>query len=196
MKIATVNDVESLRGEIFHMILFAMAWSLIGEYLLDFRDYAAGVVLTLAGSVALALFSIRLYDLEHELGAKGRIVMLPDRADLHWGRSYALILFIEGIAIVVSWSVLLKYGHDEWVVPSFAAIAGLHFFPLARVMRLNSYYLLGAWICVIAVICYWLFMSGRLDDRLANAVIAYACSAGALADGLVIAFRAHRELKQ
>jgi len=196
MKIATVNDVESLRGEIFHMILFAMAWSLIGEYLLNFRDYSAGVILTLAGAVVLALYSIRLYDLESELEDKGRIVMLSNRADLHWGRSYALILFFEGIAILISWSILLKYGHDEWVVPSFALIAGLHFFPLARVMRLNSYYLLGAWICVVAAVCYWLFMSGRLEDRLANAIIAYACAAGALVDGAVIAFRAHRELKR
>jgi hypothetical protein len=195
MKISTVNDIESLRGELFHMILFSMAWALIGEYLLDFGDYSLGMILTLVCVVFLALYSIRLYDLETELEEQGRIVSFDDRPAGRRDRSYALILLFEGVAILVTWSILLKYGHDDWVVPSFSLIAGLHFFPLARLIRQPSYYFLGAWICLLAAACYWLFTSGRLDDRLANAAIAYGCAAGSVLDGILLAVRARRELR-
>lgn len=195
MRISTVNDIESLRGELFHMILFSMAWALIGEYLLDFGDYALGIILTLICVVFLALYSIRLYDLEGELEEEGRIVAFDDRPSGRRDRSYALILLFEGMAVVVTWAILLKYGHDNWVVPSFALIAGLHFFPLARLIRQSSYYFLGVWICLLAAACYWLFTARGLDDRLANAAIAYGCAAGSVLDGLVITWRARQELR-
>jgi len=177
------------------MILFSMAWGLIGEYLLDFSDYALGMILTLICVVFLALYSIRLYDLETELEQQGRIVTLNNGPTVRRDRSYALILLFEGVAIIVTWSILLKYGHDNWVVPAFALIAGVHFFPLARLIRQSSYYYLGAWICLLAVACYWLFTSGRLDDRLANAAIAYGCAMGSIVDGLVISYHARQAFR-
>ncbi|HVU99045.1 MAG TPA: hypothetical protein VHE34_27675 [Puia sp.] len=195
MKISTVNDIEGIRGELFHMILFSMAWAMMGEYIIDFTDFAMGVILTLICVVFLALYSIRLYDLEGELEELGRISFYSDQGEKRRDRSYALILLFEGIAVLVSWSILLKYGHDNWVIPAFALIAGLHFIPLARLIRQTSYYYLGVWISLLAVVCYWLFMSGRIDDRLANTVIAYGCAAGSVLDGIAIIFRARRQLQ-
>ncbi|WP_431215987.1 hypothetical protein ACQ86N_15850 [Puia sp. P3] len=57
MKTLTQWDVEGLRGELFHMILFAMALVLIGEYSLDFKDYAAAAMFdTDNGCMASCLF--------------------------------------------------------------------------------------------------------------------------------------------
>ena len=172
-----------------------MAWALIGEYSLDFTDFALGVILTLIVVVFLALYSIRLYDLEGELEDQGRIVFLHEQKESRRDRSYALILILEGVAVVTTWAILLKFGHDNWLVPSFALIAGLHFFPLARLIHQTSYYYLGVWICLLAATCYWLFTKGHLDDRSANAAIAYGCAAGAVLDGIAIAFRVRRELR-
>lgn len=49
----TKSNVEGLRGELFHMILFSLTWALIGEYVLNFADYAAGAGLILIIVVGL-----------------------------------------------------------------------------------------------------------------------------------------------
>jgi hypothetical protein len=179
----TRNDLEKARAEIFHMILFAMAWVMIGEYGLHFRDYAAAAAIVLTAVVILGLQTIKLYDLEGEL---------PDPAgepvtDIHERRKryrlYVSIFLFEGAAIMATWMILLHRGHIDWLVPGFALIAGLHFFPLASVSRLKSYYLLGAWICLLAVIGYLAPVRGALSDAGSNALIAYGCAAGAILDG-------------
>lgn len=186
----TRQRAELLRGELFHMILFSMAWILIGEYLLHFRDYALGAVITLIVVVALAFYSIKLYDLEDELSpGDGKA------GEMRTDRLYSLILVFEGIAVLVTWVILLNRGYDRWVIAAFAAIAGLHFFPLARVIRLRSYYALGAWICIVAAVGYWLMNSGIVNQEAASTIIAYGCAAGALVDGLAIMARSRARLK-
>jgi hypothetical protein len=194
MKELTKSDLEGLRGEIFHMILFAMAWALIGEYLLDFRDYALGAGLVLLVVVRLALYSIKLYDLEDEIQdeiAVGRV-----KKEIRQDRFYALILVFEGVAILVTWVLLLNFGYESWLIYSFAVIAGLHFFPLAKVIHLNSYYLLGIWICILAVVGYILMSLGKIQDSYANTMVAYGCAIGAVADGFVIMRRMRKALRR
>lgn len=177
----TKERAELLRGELFHMILFSMAWILIGEYLLHFRDYAAGAAVTLIVVVVLAFYSIKLYDMEDTLQKEDGIVK-----EMRKDRLYALILVFEGIAVLVTWTILLNRGYDRWVIAAFAGIAGLHFFPLARVIGLRSYYALGAWICVVAAAGYLLMNNGVVKPEVANTLIAYGCAAGALVDGLLL----------
>ncbi|TDW96687.1 DUF7010 family protein [Dinghuibacter silviterrae] len=187
-------DVEAARGEIFHMILFAMAWVMIGEYALDFKDYAAAAVLVIVAVVILALHSIRLYTLEDRLPDAEVGVDPLERKQKRRTRLYALLLIAEGIAIMITWMVVVHLGRRDWLVPGFALVAGLHFFPLARVIRLNSYYLLGAWICVLAVAVYVLEVTGYLPDEGGSALIAYGCAAGAIVDGAWIVARSMQKI--
>jgi hypothetical protein len=158
MKVLTQNDVEGLRGELIHMILFSVAWAIIGEYLLNFRDYAVGGGLVLAADVCLALYSIKLYNLEDDL--------TPDAGpavhakETNRDRLYLLIFVFEVAAILVTWILMLKFGHADWLIPGFALVAGIHFFPLARVVGRKSYYLLGGWISLLAIAGYKLLSSG------------------------------------
>lgn len=198
IKKLTQTDAERLRGEIFHMILFSLAWVLIAEYMLHFRDYALGALVILVVVVTLALFSIRLYDLEENLAVTGESETIASgryRARKN-DRLYALILIFEGIAVLVTWTILLNRGKDVWVIPAFAAIAGLHFFPLAKVIGLRSYYGLGIWICLLAAAGYLLMQNGTLDAETGNAVIAYGCALGSAVDGLAIMGRIRLELKK
>jgi hypothetical protein len=190
----TKSDLERLRGEIFHMILFAMAWALIGEYLLNFRDYAIGAGLVLIVVVRLALYSIKLYDLEEEIQDASTIVWV--KKEIKQDRFYALILILEGLAILVTWVLLLNFGYKSWLISAFALIAGLHFFPLARVIHLNSYYLLGIWICILALAGYLLMSFGKLEDFYANAMVAYGCATGAAVDGFVLVRRMRKAVRQ
>lgn len=182
----TRNDVEAARGEIFHMILFAMAWVMIGEYAIDFRDHIIAAVLVLAAVVVLALYSISLYNLEDNLEVAAAI-----RGNRRTGVAsrYAVIFILEGAAIMATWMMLIHTGRENWLVPSFALIAGLHFFPLAGVIRVKSYYTLGAVITLMAIAGYWLVSSGKMHENIGNACIAYGCAAAAVMDGGWMAVR-------
>jgi hypothetical protein len=192
MKSPTKRDAETLRGELFHMVVFAMAWVLIGEYSFHFRDYALAAVLVLAIVVRLSFFSIRLYDLEDSLSP-------PDAELPHEKkrtRFFTLTFVFEGVAIMITWIVLLNLHHREWVIPCFAAIAGLHFFPLGRIVRQPSYYFLGIWTCLVAIAGYLLLYSGKATDQLTNTLVAYGCAAGASIDGIGIIVRTNTTLKR
>jgi hypothetical protein len=188
----TKTEIEGLRGELFHMILFSLAWALIGEYLLNFRDYAVGAGLVLLVVIRLALYSIKLYDLEEDI--EDDLVFDLAKREIKQDRFYALILIFEGVAILVTWVLLLNFGHENWLICAFALIAGLHFFPLARVIHLKSYYFLGIWLCILAIAGYTLISSGKMEDYLANTLVAYGCAAGSLVDGMVIMRRARKVL--
>jgi hypothetical protein len=194
LKKLTKSEVEGRRGELFHMILFSLAWALIGEYLLNFRDYAVGAGLVLLVVIRLALYSIKFYDLEEDI--KDDFAFDLDRKEIKQDRSYALILLFEGVAILVSWVLLLNFGHENWLISAFALIAGLHFFPLAKVIHQNSYYFLGIWICILAIGGYLLISSGKTEDYIANTIVAYGCAAGSLVDGIVIMRRTRKALRQ
>lgn len=179
----TRNDLESARSEVYHMILFALAWVMIGEYAFDFKDYGAAAALVLAASVFLGLQAISIFSLENELPD-------PEHEGIPAGRNrkkrfglYVVIFLFEAAAIMATWMILLRVGHEDWLVPGFALIAGLHFIPLAMVIKLNSYYLLGAWISILAVIGYCLLCRGMLSEVTCDTLIAYGSAAGAIADG-------------
>ena len=96
MRVLTRQKVDRLRGELFHMILFSLAWVLIGEQVFNFRDYAAGAAVILAVVVWLALYSEKLYELEDKLPPEGSVVK---RKEIRRDQLFAWILFFEGAAL-------------------------------------------------------------------------------------------------
>jgi hypothetical protein len=196
MKQLTRSDLESARAEVFHMILFALAWVMIGEYSLNFGDYGAAAVIVLGASVVLGLQTIHIYDLEEELPDQvtGGFPESPGRKKRF--QLYVIIFLFEAAAIMATWMILLHLGHEDWLVPGFALIAGLHFIPLAKVIKLKSYYLLGVWICILAIIGYLLLVRGKLPDAASKALIGYGCAAGAVADGTWIIGLTMRTLRK
>jgi hypothetical protein len=186
MKRLTRQKVDELRGELFHMILFSMAWALIGEQVFNFRDNAVGAAVILGIVVLLAIYSNKLYELEDKLPPEGR---LPERKGVRRDQLFAWILFFEGVAILVTWILLLNWGYSRWIIPFCALVAGLHFFPLGWSIHQNSYYLLGIWTCLSAVTGYWLMSTGHLLDHDANMLVAYGCAAGSAIDGIGVVLR-------
>lgn len=189
MNQVTKKNVEAFRAGISHMILFAMAWVLIGEYALHFRDYAAAAVVLLIVAVRMALYSVKLYRWEESLPAGS---VAADSAETKRGEAFILIFVLEGAAVLVTWMVLLNNQRTYWMIPCFAFIAGVHFFPLARVLRQPSYYFLAAWICVVAAVGYVLLQNGSLSDSAANTLISYGCAVGATLAGMGIILQARR----
>lgn len=189
------GEVEAARGEIFHMILFAMAWVMIGEYAIDFGDHILPAIVVLTAVVALALYSVSLYNLEDNLEDVKSLPTAPGKRRIGITSRYVLIFVLEGVAVMVTWMILIHVGREMWLVPCFALIAGLHFFPLAGVIRVKSYYFLAVAITLIAVIGYWLISSGRIAQDTGNALMAYGCAAAAVIDGGWIALRTKARVK-
>jgi hypothetical protein len=186
MKGLTRQKVDGLRGELFHMILFSMAWVLIGEHVFNFRDYAAGAVVILTIAVWLALYSNKLYQLEDKLPPEGPVA---ERKEMRRDQLFAWILFFEGVAILVTWILLLNWGYTSWMISLCGLVAGLHFFPLGWSIHQNSYYILGVWTCLLSAVCYGLMDTGHLIDDDANLVVAYGSAAGAAIDGIGVVIR-------
>jgi hypothetical protein len=143
--------------------------------------------------VYLALYSIKLFNLEDNL--RDKVSPAEGAMEIKRDRSYELIFAFEAVAILITWILLLKFHHKNWLISGFALIAGLHFFPLARVIRQNSYYFLGAWICILAVAGYLLLTSGIMAGHNANTLVAYGCAAGAAVDGVGIMMRTRTALR-
>lgn len=193
MKGLTREKVDGLRGELFHMILYSMAWVLIGEQVFNFRDYAVGAGVILAVVVWLALYSNKLYEVEDELPPEDAA---GNRKGMRRDQLFAGILFFEGVAILVTWILLLNWGHSNWMISLCALVAGLHFFPLAWSIHQNSYYFLGIWTCLLAAVGYWLIRSGNMIDHNANVLVAYGCAAASAVDGIVLVIRTKNRIKR
>ena len=162
MKGLTRKKVDGLRGELFHMILFSMAWVLIGEQVFNFRDYAVGAAVILIVVVWLAVYSNKLYELEDKLPPEGPAA---ERKEMRRDQLFAWILIFEGVAILVTWILLLNCGHSNWMISFCGLVAGLHFFPLGWSINQKSYYILGIWTCLVAAVGYWLINTGHLIDH-------------------------------
>ena len=186
MKRLTRQKVDELRGELFHMILFSMAWVLIGEQVFNFRDDAVGAAVILGIVTLLAVYSNKLYELEDKLPPEGPVA---GRKEVRRDQLFAWILFFEGVAILVTWILLLNWGYSRWIISLCALVAGLHFFPLGWSIHQNSYYILGVWTCLVAVVGHWLISTGQLIDHDANMLISYGCAAGSAIDGIWIVLR-------
>jgi hypothetical protein len=192
MRGLTRQKVDGLRGELLHMILFSLAWVLIGEQVFNFRDYAVGAAVILAVVVWLALYSEKLYKLEDKLPPEGTVA---EGKGMRRDQLFAWFLFFEGVAIVTTWILLLNWGYTSWMISLCGLVAGLHFFPLGWSIRRNSYYILGIWTCLLAAVGFWLINTGHLIDHDANVLIAYGCAAGAAIDGIGVVVRT-RHLKR
>jgi hypothetical protein len=192
----TRMSVEGQRSELFHMIIFAMPWVMIGEYSWDFSDYALGAVLVLIMVVWLGLYSIKLYELEDKLPEEDltnhRVRSPAQENRRQW--LFTFIFILEGMAILITWMILLKWHREHWLIPCFAFIAGVHFFPLAGVIKHNSYYILGIWVCVVAVVGFLLLYHHIISFEITNTLIAYGCAAGAIVDGFGVVIRTHRPI--
>jgi len=119
----TKKDVEGLRGELFHMIL-SLWLALIGEYLLNFRDYSSAQACIAGGRIPCSIFH-KVFNLED--GLRDKVAAGRDAKEIKRDRSYELILVFEGMAILVTWILLLKLHHKSWLISCFALIAGCIF---------------------------------------------------------------------
>ena len=119
----TRNDLEGARAETFHMILFAMAWVMIGDYGLHFRDYAAAAAIVLTAVVILGLQTIKLYDLEEAVPDPGEAVSEARERKkrsrrLHWLPAGGKVTVVTGNTLVAYGCAAGAIADGFWIVAS------------------------------------------------------------------------------
>ncbi len=67
-----------------------------------------------------------------------------------------MLIFIVG-------NVLNNLGQIDWFVPAIMLIVGLHFLPLARLLRYRFHYVTGGALIAVALVYPWLAPGGPTD---------------------------------
>jgi hypothetical protein len=143
----TVRGVAS--GVIF-MAVFSTLWASIGTGgLQGWGGIWPSVVVVLIGA-ALLVGAISLILASRRL--PNQVAGMNDQRGKRTVKWFILIFASEGILIAVA-SVVCNVIHCfDLFFPILALIVGAHFFPLAPLFELKTYYLVGALLCLLGIL--------------------------------------------
>ena len=126
---------------------FGTAWLCWGDMILrGGGNWTLGLVL--AAGLGLAIAAVRQFAANRSALA-GRVSTPQAR------RAARIFHWVNGgqwVLIVVLANVLNNTGLDAWMVPMIIAVVGLHFLPLAAVMRYRPHYVSGLALLLLAVV--------------------------------------------
>jgi hypothetical protein len=148
---------ESVLNGLFFMIISTAIWTVIGETALKGRDHwIIGILFTLI-VFSFIVFYIKFNTAVKKLSEEPAVI---DSEEKSKSKRFIIIFIAEGLAIFIIKNVLANTGHDNWFIPSFALIVGLHFFPLAKVFGRNFDYFMATFVCLVAIIGFLLTIKG------------------------------------
>ena len=133
-------------GAMFFAI-FGTAWLCWGDMLLRGAvDWTLGLVL--AVGLGLTVAAMRQFTANRSALAK----KAPTPQDRRATRVFHWVNGGQWVLIVVLANVLNNTGLNAWVVPMIIAVVGLHFLPLAAVMRYPPHYVSGLGMLLLAIV--------------------------------------------
>ncbi len=118
--------------------VFALIWALAGT------SYVPGAWRTAMRIVAIAVSFVLVFSSWHLLHASRRLSVRPGHPHTQSRRWYLVLTVAEFAAILTASLTLAAMGAALLILPVTALIVGLHFFPLALILRERLYYLIGA----------------------------------------------------
>lgn len=178
------------------MAFFTLFWAVVAAIALQGRDYG------LVGGFFLVILLI-LVTFYAKFTAAFRKSLSPpstgniaggesDPAKKKEGRRFMIVFVVEAVAILVLKNVLANSGLDDYFIPFFALIVGLHFFPLARIFKRSFDYFVGAWISGIAITGIVLTYQKVWPPNLVTAMVATGCALATTANGLRIVLQGNK----
>ena len=147
MSESTMNPRYLAIGAVIYAIVSAL-WVVITAV---FGSLSNAVVLGTAVTLIILLIAAAFFTLQQSAKSP-----LPQAGSAELGKWFGIIFAAEGIGIGVGSGVLVGLGHPDWIAPWVAVVVGLHFLPLARLLKLAFDYVLGAaiivWVVAIVVL--------------------------------------------
>lgn len=174
------KQLIDLSGGLALMALFTGVWVFIAEVALHNADHGA-----VAGG--FGIFIVYFIICYVKLNNMARVLPKESSAEQDKAkyRNLGIIIGLEALAIIAAKILLSKTHHDNLVVPSFALITGLSFFPIGKLYNRTFYYAVGAWICLMAVVGYGLIFQG-VPSYWPNPVVGIGCALATVANGIRI----------
>jgi hypothetical protein len=135
------------------MSAFAALWGFLALHLSGQVVWMQAVPIAVSGVLILAAL------------ATGRHAVPPAPEERRRiGRAVMLWSAVEGVVIFGGVNVLRNTGHTDWTTAFIAVVVGLHFFPLARSLRVPLYWLTGLGLIGVAAAGLVLVPSGVAQD--------------------------------
>jgi hypothetical protein len=142
--------VQGVASGIFFLTFFGGAWALWGTSFLQGALHIG--VYIIIGLVTLAFFGIGVMVMRYARSLPS--VEAPE--DVATGRRigiwFGVVFGAEAVLIALASILLSRFGADRFIAPVVALIVGIHFLPLARLFNVRPYYLVGALLCLLALI--------------------------------------------
>lgn len=132
-------------GALFFAV-FGTAWLSWGDVILSGAHWTIGLVI--AAGLGLAISAVRQF-------AANRSALAASASSPQRRRIARIFHWVNGgqwLLIVVLANVLNSIGMGAWTVPMIIAVVGLHFLPLAAVMRYRPHYVSGLALLLLAAV--------------------------------------------
>lgn len=144
--VVTKADVRGTASGVMFMAFFGTVWA----------DVGIGGLL-ISNAVWLLLLAILI---GFGLFFSGIIMILSSRklSNANGGSTknvnkwFNVVFVTEFGLIIVAAIVTNVTGHFEWFFPIMAIIVGIHFFPLAHLFQVNTYYVTGTLLCLLTIV--------------------------------------------
>ncbi|NEU64198.1 hypothetical protein [Paenibacillus sp. ALJ109b] len=163
---------------VMFMTFFGALWASIG--IIGSHGLGDPWSLVLSGVMTLILLSgaISLFGKARNINHAVTPEEIVQRRNIN--RKFGLIFGLEGLAIFIASVICNMIDYFEVFFPIMAIIVGIHFFPLARLFRVNFYYGTGATLCIIGVITLFLPINATINNVTLIATSTFAGYSSAL----------------
>ena len=149
-RVVSKNEVRGTASGVFFMAFFGTAWAGIGMSGLQGWGYNWVVPIVILIGFVLLVCCFTLIS-----GSRGLSKSVSEegaRQGKRIGIGFGITFGAEGLLIAIASIICTATDHFEYFFPVMALIVGVHFFPLARLFRVNIHYVTGTLICLLAIV--------------------------------------------
>jgi hypothetical protein len=153
VKVSKAAIISAANGMMF-MTSFGALWSSVG--IIGSHGYASPWLLIICGLVTLVMM-LGSFTLFHKSRNFNNNIAAADQT--HWkkvNKKFMIVFVLEGAAIAIASVICNVYDSFELFFPITAIIVGVHFFPLAKLFRVNFYHLTGFILCVLGITAFFI----------------------------------------
>lgn len=180
MNTLTKKDIDKPIGGLFFMIINTAIWTFIAEYYLENKDLKiVGILLGLI----IASFLYFYFTFTKAQKTLPETIVEKTTEEKSKEKWFMIIFGLEGLGILLARNILTNMNHDEFFIPFFALVVGLHFFPLAKIFNRTFDYFMGTWTCIFAVLGIYLISQKATSVNLANVVVSLGCAIATISYG-------------
>jgi hypothetical protein len=142
--------VQSVASGIFFLTFFGAAWALWGSSFLQGAAHIGAYLII--GLVTLTFLGIGVAIIRYARSRPAAETPEDIATGKRTGRWFGIIFGAEAVLIALAFILLSRFGAGRFIAAVIALIVGIHFLPLARLFNVRPYYLVGALLCLLALI--------------------------------------------